>query len=315
MTKSDTNRYSSGRTIPAISRQVFCSPKGIFLSGVLHADAEEKIPSEWTYVTVKEGVDTGAAPAPPEQSVYHKLLTQAGEALAFASEVKNAAKDGAYTATVAVGTVATGVAGGDAAVINTGTAQHAVLDFTIPRGERGIQGPTGSTGAQGERGEKGDTGLRGPTGPQGLTGPQGEQGVPGLNWQGVYGSATAYAVNDAVFFNGSSYRCLQASTGHLPTDTAYWTLIAKKGADGLGAGDMQASVYDPSGVAADAFNMDHMAEGVNHKILTPAERTVLSNQSGVNTGDETQTTILTKLGIPALAGTNTGDETQADHFN
>ena len=42
-------------------------------------------------------------------------------------------------------------------------------------------------------------------------------------------------------------------TGHAPTDTAYWLLIAKKGEDGKGAGDMLASVYDPNGKAQDVF--------------------------------------------------------------
>jgi len=38
---------------------------------------------------------------------------------------------------------------------------------------------------------------------------------------------------------------------------------------------------------------------------------LLNNQSGVNTGDETITSIKTKLGITTLSGSNTGDETQS----
>ena len=45
-------------------------------------------------------------------------------------------RDGA-AATVCIGTVTTGNPGTDAAVINSGTETHAVLDFTIPRGASG----------------------------------------------------------------------------------------------------------------------------------------------------------------------------------
>jgi hypothetical protein len=45
------------------------------------------------------------------------------------------------------------------------------------------------------------------------------------------------------------------------------------------------------------------------RLITSAEGTILSNTSGVNSGDETVTTIKTKLGITTLSGSNTGDET------
>ena len=44
------------------------------------------------------------------------------------------------------------------------------------------------------------------------------------------------------------------------------------------------------------------------RLITTAEATVLSNTSGTNTGDETVTTIKTKLGITTLSGSNTGDQ-------
>lgn len=45
--------------------------------------------------------------------------------------------------------------------------------------------------------------------------------------------------------------------------------------------------------------------------LTDDQLTNLNNTSGTNTGDETTTTIKTKLGISTLSGSNTGDETTA----
>lgn len=68
-----------------------------------------------------------------------------------------------------------------------------------------------------------------------------------------YSAGKAYVPGNKVSFNGSSYVCTAATTGHAPTDTAYWLLIAKKGEDGKGAGDMLASVYDPKGKAQDVF--------------------------------------------------------------
>lgn len=71
-------------------------------------------------------------------------------------------------------------------------------------------------------------------------------------WE-AYDAAKAYVPGNKVSFGGSSYVCTAATTGHAPTDTAYWLLIAQKGADGRGAGDMLANVYDPQGMKQDVF--------------------------------------------------------------
>lgn len=51
-------------------------------------------------------------------------------------------------------------------------------------------------------------------------------------WRGVYSPSTTYIKNDLVGFEGSSYRCLQESTGNEPSDPFYWELVAK-GSDQL----------------------------------------------------------------------------------
>ena len=51
-------------------------------------------------------------------------------------------------------------------------------------------------------------------------------------WKGEYVNETAYVINDAVSYTGSSYICIADTTGHLPTDTEYWTLLAAKGDPG-----------------------------------------------------------------------------------
>jgi len=50
------------------------------------------------------------------------------------------------SATVSVGTTTTGDAGTDASVVNVGTTTAAILDFTIPRGDKGEQGNKGDAG-------------------------------------------------------------------------------------------------------------------------------------------------------------------------
>ena len=50
----------------------------------------------------------------------------------------------AKAATVQVGTTTTGPAGSNASVTNSGTEYDAILNFTIPQGEQGIQGPAGA---------------------------------------------------------------------------------------------------------------------------------------------------------------------------
>ena len=52
-----------------------------------------------------------------------------------------------------------------------------------------------------------------------------------FNWKGAYAGGTAYVVDDVVEYNGSSYICILASTGNLPTNATYWELMASKGTD------------------------------------------------------------------------------------
>lgn len=79
---------------------------------------------------------------------------------------------------VAVGSTTT-LESGNASVTNGGTSENVILNFSIPRGERGAQGPKGDTGNTGPQGPKGDTGEIGPQGPKGDTGNIGPQGPKG----------------------------------------------------------------------------------------------------------------------------------------
>jgi len=50
-----------------------------------------------------------------------------------------------------------------------------------------------------------------------------------FNWRGAYAGGTAYVVDDVVSYQGSSFVCILASTGNLPTDTTYWNVMAEGG--------------------------------------------------------------------------------------
>lgn len=68
-----------------------------------------------------------------------------------------------------------------------------------------------------------------------------------------YDPARDYVPGNKVAFNGSSYLNVVPCRGVLPTDEVHWLLIARRGVDGEGAGDMLANVYDPTGKAEDVF--------------------------------------------------------------
>jgi hypothetical protein len=81
-------------------------------------------------------------------------------------------------------------------------------------------------------------------------GTNGTNGTNGISfiWQGAYSGATAYVANDVVSYNNSTYICILASTGNLPTNATYWSLMALAGAgDVVGPAsstDSVLAVYD-----------------------------------------------------------------------
>ena len=106
----------------------------------------------------------GGDPSDPTPSQYEQIITltaaaqnAAEDAQQTAEEIREQAESGAFNgkdgqpgkdgaaATVTVGTVTTGEPGTDAAVTNTGTANAAVLDFVIPKGEKGDPGDSNIT--------------------------------------------------------------------------------------------------------------------------------------------------------------------------
>lgn len=75
------------------------------------------------------------------QKAYFKLKNTGGP--------KGEKGDPGTAATITVGSTSTGAPGTSASVTNAGTSSAAVLDFTIPRGDKGDKGDTGATGSPG----------------------------------------------------------------------------------------------------------------------------------------------------------------------
>jgi hypothetical protein len=148
--------------------------------------------------------------------------------------------DAGTAATVTVGSVSK-VAGSAAATIsNSGTNQAAILNFEIPSGADGAAGTaasvtvgsvtTGTAGSSASVSNSGDTSsaVLNFTIPRGDTGPSGD-----ITWRGGWDASTAYGVNEAVYYSGSSYVSTQANTNKRPDqNTSHWDIMAQAGAQG-----------------------------------------------------------------------------------
>jgi hypothetical protein len=77
---------------------------------------------------------------------------------------------------------------------------------------------------------------------------------------------------------------------------------------GLDQVDNTSDLNKPISTATQTALNNKVDKVVGSRLITSAEGTILGNTSGTNTGDETVTTIKTKLGVTTLSGSNTGDQ-------
>lgn len=127
--------------------------------------------------------------------------TAAENADAAAQNIQDRADRGDFTSTVQIGSVTTGAAGTEASVSNSGTDKDVVLNFTIPRGDKGVS----------------------------------------MYMAGAWNSGTEYVNSvsriDIVTCNGSTYGCRQTHTSSQDNAPAgeeneYWLCLARKGDTG-----------------------------------------------------------------------------------
>jgi N-acetylneuraminic acid mutarotase len=136
-------------------------------------------------------------------------------------------------ATVTVGKTSTGTPGSSAMVTNAGSSSAALLNFFIPQGPVGPAGQQGPAGVQGPQGSQGLVGPQGPAGAPGAAGSAGANGL-GFNFRKAFDPTAAYALNDVVSYNGSSYVALAATKPGDPTpeQNSAWNFVAQQGATG-----------------------------------------------------------------------------------
>jgi|GEM_PF-4390785 hypothetical protein len=117
-------------------------------------------------------------------------------------------------ASLQVGTVSLLQPGSQPTITNSGTGNNAVLNFGIPKGDRGEKGDTGETG------QKGDTGDRG----------------EGFRFRGNFSSEYSYERNDVVSSNGRAwiYDAYAPSEqgADPPGQDNRWIIFAEKGQEG-----------------------------------------------------------------------------------
>jgi hypothetical protein len=180
-------------------------------------------------------------------------------------------------------------------------------DSTIPgpkgdkgdQGNQGIQGPSGADSTvPGPKGDKGDTGLTGDTGSQGLKGDTGDTGPAGTtSWSGITDKPST--------FPPSTHSHTVADT------TGLQTALDGKSVTGHGhaIADTTGLQTALDGKLSTSATTANVSDSTDKRYVTDAQRTVIQNTSGANTGNETAATIKTALGISTLSGSNTGDQT------
>lgn len=190
-------------------------------------------------VQTNENVDTlpERAAFDAEEKGFSVLVNNVGDGRAAvyfkASSTSGDWSDPAYltgvtgqTPNFAIGTTTTVAPGLSATATITGTDENPILNLGIPAGE-------------------------------------------GFAFEGAYNGATAYAKGDVARDNGSSWIALQVTTGNAPpvypvTANAYWELLAVKGSDGTGTGDVVGPASATTGKIA-------IWDGTTGKLLKEAQ--------------------------------------------
>jgi len=89
-----------------------------------------------------------------------------------------------------------------------------------------------------------------------------------FKWKGTYAGSTAYTIDDVVSYNGSSYICIQASTGNLPTDTTYFEQMSSAGTNGTDGTDVGTTITTQGDILyRDASGLQRLGAGTSGQAL------------------------------------------------
>lgn len=132
-------------------------------------------------------------------------------------------------------------------------------------------------------------------------------GASGFYNAGVYDIGEAYSLDEVVRHNGSSFIALQAvpagqspSSASPPVDTAYWQVLAAKGADGSGTGD----VVGPSSATN---NRIAVFDGTTGKLIKDGGSTIAEIVPGPNSVTNTILADMVTARIKGRVTAGTGD--------
>nr|ADD96212.1 hypothetical protein [uncultured organism MedDCM-OCT-S06-C2377] len=89
-----------------------------------------------------------------------------------------------------------------------------------------------------------------------------------FNWKGTYAGGTAYVVDDVVEYNGSSYVCILASTGNLPTNATYFEQMSSAGTNGTDGTDLTTTLTTRGDIVyKGASALERLAKGTTGQVL------------------------------------------------
>jgi hypothetical protein len=89
-----------------------------------------------------------------------------------------------------------------------------------------------------------------------------------FKWKGTYNGATAYTVDDVVSYNGSSYICILASTGNLPTNATYFEQMSSAGTNGTNGTDFSTILTTQGDILyRNGSGMQRLGAGTSGQVL------------------------------------------------
>ena len=111
-----------------------------------------------------------------------------------------------------------------------------------------------------------------------------------FKWKGAYSGSTAYTIDDVVSYNGSSYICILASTGNLPTNTTYFEQMSQAGTNGTNGTDLTTTLTTQGDlVYRDGSGLQRLGAGTSGQVLQ-------TGGSGANPSWTTMSSDMVKLG-------------------
>ena len=127
-----------------------------------------------------------------------------------------------------------------------------------------------------------------------------------FNWRGTYAGGTAYVVDDVVEYNGSSYICILASTGNLPTNATYFEQMSSAGTDGT---DLTTTLTTQGDlVYRDGSGLQRLGAGTAGQVLqtggTGANPTWVDTSGGITEADMWRLTADQSTGTNAIISSN-----------